>query len=93
MCIRDRNPAIPVIQNVDAEVQTEPEKIRSNLVEQLSSPVMWTATMMKLVDLGVEKLVECGPGSVLRGLAKRVSRDLETLGSDGPEDMRLLKES
>ena len=49
--------------------------------------------MMKLVDLGVEKLVECGPGSVLRGLAKRVSRDLETLGSDGLEDMRLLKES
>ena len=88
-----KNPAIPVIQNVDAEVQTEPEKIRSNLVEQLSSPVMWTAIMMKLVDVGVEKLVECGPGSVLRGLAKRVSRDLETLGSDGPEDMRLLKES
>ena len=88
-----KNPAIPVIQNVDAEVQTEPEKIRSNLVEQLSSPVMWTAIMMKLVDLGVEKLVECGPGSVLRGLAKRVSRDLETLGSDGLEDMRLLTES
>ncbi len=87
-----KNPSIPVIQNVDAEVQTEPEKIRSNLVEQLSSPVMWTAIMTKLVDLGVEKLVECGPGSVLRGLAKRVSRDLETFGTDGPEDMRLLKE-
>ena len=56
-----KNPAIPVIQNVDAEVQTDPEKIRSNLVEQLSSPVMWTAIMMKLVDVGVEKLVECGP--------------------------------
>ena len=88
-----KSPSIPVLQNVDAEIQTDPEKIRSNLVEQLSSPVMWTSIMTKLVDVGVNKLVECGPGAVLRGLAKRVSRDLETFGSDGPDDMRLLKES
>ena len=84
-------PSIPVIQNVDAEIQTDLGKIRSNLIEQLTAPVMWTSTMNKLVDSGVEKLVECGPGSVLRGLAKRVSRDLEMFGSDSSNDMKLLK--
>ena len=47
--------------------------------------------MMKLVDAGVERLVECGPGAVLRGLAKRGYRDLEMFGTDSPDDMNLLK--
>ena len=88
-----KQPSIPVIQNVDAEIQTDLGRIRSNLIEQLTAPVMWTAIMMKMVDVGVEKLVECGPGSVLRGLAKRVSRDLDMFGADGPDDMNLLKGS
>tara|TARA_A100001011_G_scaffold361396_1_gene409478 strand:+ start:523 stop:1443 length:921 start_codon:yes stop_codon:yes gene_type:complete len=88
-----KEPSIPVIQNVDAEIQTDLGRIRSNLIEQLTAPVMWTSIMMKMVDVGVEKLVECGPGSVLRGLAKRVSRDLVMFGADGPDDMNLLKGS
>ena len=88
-----KQPSIPVIQNVDAEIQTDLGRIRSNLIEQLTAPVMWTSIMMKMVDVGVEKLVECGPGSVLRGLAKRVSRDLDMFGADGPDDMNLLKGS
>jgi len=88
-----KEPSIPVIQNVDAEIQTDLGRIRSNLIEQLTAPVMWTSIMMKMVDVGVEKLVECGPGSVLRGLAKRVSRDLDMFGADGPDDMNLLKGS
>ena len=80
-------PEIPVIQNVNAEISSDSDQIRVNLIEQLSAPVMWTATMNKLVGLGVERVVECGPGAVLRGLAKRVSRDLSFDGLDNLADM------
>ena len=86
-------PEIPVIQNVNAEISDEVDQIRSNLIEQLSAPVMWTATMNKLVGLGVERVIECGPGAVLRGLAKRVSRDLSLDGLDSLADMEAFLSS
>ncbi len=80
-------PAIPVLQNVNAEITLDADQIKSNLIEQLSAPVMWTATMNKLVELGVGTIVECGPGAVLRGLAKRISRDLTVDGLDNTADL------
>jgi [acyl-carrier-protein] S-malonyltransferase len=82
------SPQIPIIQNVNAEVVVDPDQIKINLIEQLVSPVLWVTSMHKLLGLGVIDLIECGPGSVLRGLAKRVSRDFSLSGLDGLEDMR-----
>ena len=80
-------PRIPVIQNVNADISSDVEEIKSNLIEQLSAPVLWTATMNKLIELGIGRIVECGPGAVLRGLGKRVSRDLSFDGLENVADM------
>ena len=64
-------PSIPILQNVCAEVEADPARIRENLVKQLYSPVLWTQTQQNLAQRQVETLIECGPGKVLSGLAKR----------------------
>lgn len=65
---------VPVIANVNAEVVTEQVKIKQSLVEQLYSPVLWEASVRKLLDEGVTHFVECGPGKVLSGLIKKIDR-------------------
>lgn len=66
-------PHVPVIQNVEASSADTPEMIRAMLVRQVYQPVRWTATLRKLAALKVQLLVECGPGKVLAGLAKRTT--------------------
>lgn len=67
-------PRIPIVSNVDAAPHDDPEEIRDLLIRQVESPVRWEDSMRKLVDLGVEKMVEVGPGRVLAGLMKRIDR-------------------
>jgi [acyl-carrier-protein] S-malonyltransferase len=62
----------PVVSNVTAEPILEAVEIRRSLVAQLTSPVRWHASMLKMVELGYADFVECGPGAVLSGLARRV---------------------
>lgn len=73
-----RLPSIPVLHNVSTEISTTADEIRSALVRQLWQPVRWSATVLKLVDGGVERFAECGPGKVLAGLNRRISRQSET---------------
>lgn len=67
-----RDAAYPVLQNVASEPTTDGALIRERLAEQIASPVRWTETMLAMRGLGIEVLVEAGPGSVLTGLARRV---------------------
>ena len=69
-------PAIPVINNVDVAIETDPAKIKDALVRQAYSPVRWVETMQKMTALGVTDVAECGPGKVLAGLVKRCSDQL-----------------
>ncbi len=69
-------PQIPVVQNVDAAVATSIEQIKTNLVAQLYSPVLWSDTVVAMAQQGAETLLECGPGKVLSGLNKRIQRSL-----------------
>jgi [acyl-carrier-protein] S-malonyltransferase len=66
-----RDPAFPVVSNVTASPVREGGEARRLLIEQLTSPVRWTATMTTIVDAGHTDWLELGPGSVLVGLAKR----------------------
>lgn len=68
-----RQPTIQVIQNVDAAFAATPSAIRAMLVRQVYQPVRWTATLRKLAALNSQLLIECGPGKVLTGLAKRTA--------------------
>ncbi len=67
---------MPVINNVDVAMETDPEKIRDALIRQLYSPVRWVETIQALKEQGVGHLYECGPGKVLCGLVKRIDRDM-----------------
>ena len=64
----------PVIQNADVVAYADAEQIREALARQLWQPVRWTETIEFLVESGVEKFIECGPGKVLAGLNRRISR-------------------
>ena len=64
-------PMIPVINNVDVSIETEPAKIKDALIRQAYSPVRWVETMQKIATMEVTTVAECGPGKVLSGLVKR----------------------
>ncbi len=80
-----REPAIPVIQNVDADVHIGAQAIRDALARQLYLPVQWTACVRALAARGIVRIAECGPGKVLCGLNKRIDKSIENraLGSVG----------
>ena len=64
-------PQIPVINNVDVAIETDPERIKDALVRQAYNPVRWVETVQKMAGMGVTMVAECGPGKVLAGLTKR----------------------
>ena len=70
-------PALPVVQNVDAETHGSVEAIRDALVRQLYLPVQWTGCVQALAAQGATRIAECGPGKVLAGLAKRIDKGLD----------------
>lgn len=72
-----KSPRIPVWSNVDAKPHTDPEEIRSLLVQQVLSPVRWEDTMRGFLDEGCDRFYELGPGPVLCGLLKRVQRKVD----------------
>jgi len=74
-------PICPVYQNVDAKPHSNPDEIRANLVAQLTSPVRWTQTASNMIADGGTIFVEVGPGTVLQGLIKKVSSEVETLSA------------
>ena len=75
--IEIRGPRIPVWSNVDAKPHTDPQEIRSLLIQQVLNPVKWEETMRNLLAAGIEQFYEIGPGRVLAGLLKRVNRKME----------------
>jgi [acyl-carrier-protein] S-malonyltransferase len=75
--IQIRSPRVPVWSNVDAQPHTDPEEIRELLIRQVLQPVLWEQTMRNLLEYGVDRFVEIGPGRVLAGLLKRVHRKVE----------------
>ena len=82
-----QTPQIPVINNVDVAMPTDPAAIRSALVRQLYSPVRWVETVQKMAADGVDRLIECGPGKVLVGLNKRIERNMAAQAVFDPESL------
>ena len=67
-------PVCPIYQNVDAQPHTNPDEIRENLVTQLNSPVRWTQSVRNMMADGAQEFIECGPGTVLTGLIRRIQK-------------------
>ena len=79
---------IPVVTNVEAEINSSKERVKRLLVAQVSSPVRWEESMRKMIEQGIEQVVEIGPGKVLSGLMKRIDNRVETRNI---EDLQTLK--
>jgi [acyl-carrier-protein] S-malonyltransferase len=79
---------IPVVTNVEAEINSSKERVRGLLVAQVSSPVRWEESMRKMIAEGIEEVMEIGPGKVLSGLMKRIDNRVETRNI---EDLQTLK--
>jgi [acyl-carrier-protein] S-malonyltransferase len=84
-----REPAIPVVNNVDVMTEQLPDRIREALVRQLYNPVRWVESVTALAGRGVGQLIECGPGGVLAGLNKRITPEPRTVA---PKDAGALRE-
>ncbi|MCS7004095.1 MAG: ACP S-malonyltransferase [Cytophagales bacterium] len=67
----------PIYQNVDAKPHAEPTLIKQNLIKQLTSPVLWTQSVLAMVKDGAALFFECGPGKVLQGLIKKITPEVE----------------
>jgi len=76
-----KTPVCPVYQNVNAQAVTNPETIKQNLIAQLTAPVRWTQIAQNMVTDGGKVFVEVGPGTVLQGLVKKVSNEVECLSA------------
>lgn len=76
-----KTPVCPVYQNVNAQAVTNPETIKQNLIAQLTAPVRWTQITQNMVADGGKVFVEVGPGTVLQGLVKKVSNEVECLSA------------
>jgi len=77
--INETNIQLPnrsVIHNVDALSSDDIDQIKKNLIDQIKKPVLWTQTISNMSNLGVEKIIECGPGKVLAGLTRRIDKNL-----------------
>ncbi len=72
-----RQPVAPVYQNVTAKPETDPEKIRENLIAQLTSPVRWTQSVQRMIADGATEFYEVGPGNVLLGLLRKINRQVK----------------
>jgi len=66
-------PTIPVINNVDVQILSDPQAIKDALVRQAAKPVRWQETIQAMAQQGITQVVECGPGKVLAGLTKRIN--------------------
>ncbi len=69
-------PSIPLINNVDVAIVSDPAAIKDALVRQAASPVRWVESVQKMAASGVTRVIECGPGKVLTGLVKRINGEL-----------------
>lgn len=80
-------PAIPVVQNVNAQIHSDVAGICDALVRQLHEPVRWTACVQALAGQGVTRVAECGPGKVLAGLIKRIDKALDARALGSPAEL------
>ncbi|MCR6662459.1 MAG: ACP S-malonyltransferase [Luteimonas sp.] len=81
-----REPVLPIVQNVDAEVHDGVQAIRDALVRQLYLPVQWTRCVQALAADGTTRIAESGPGKVLAGLVKRIDKGIDARAIGSPED-------
>ena len=80
-------PQIPVVHNVTAQTESNPEKIKALMIEQIYNAVRWVECVNTMSAAGITTMIECGPGKVLSGLNKRINSELTTLSVEKSEEV------
>ena len=83
-----KEPKFKIINNVNANAETDPENIKSLLVEQIFSTVRWRESILKMNNAGVKKYIEIGPGKVLSGMVKRTLKDVNSFSINSIADIK-----
>jgi len=81
---------IPVVTNVEAAPNLDKDRVMELLVRQVSAPVLWEASVMRMIEEGVGKFIEMGPGKVLTGLVKRISKNVDACNVEDLTTLRAL---
>jgi [acyl-carrier-protein] S-malonyltransferase len=87
LAVAFRDPAVPLVNNVDARVVRDAETCRDGLVRQVSGAVRWQESVELLAREGVTTFVEVGPGTILSGLVRKTARGTRVLNVDSPESL------
>jgi len=82
-----QKPLVPIVSNINAKSETDPIKLRENLINQVTGTVKWRETMLLANKLGVQKITELGSGKVLTGIAKRMIENVNTLNIENSADL------
>ena len=72
-----KDPLVPIISNVTAAPENKSEDIKRLLIEQIEKPVRWRESVINMINTGVNRFIEIGPGKVLSGLVKRIDRNIK----------------
>ncbi len=84
--------AFPVIANVSAQPNADPEQVKGLLVRQIDGPVLWEQTIARMAEHGVTHALEIGPGKVLAGLVKRIDKRIAVLSVSDPESVGKIQD-
>jgi [acyl-carrier-protein] S-malonyltransferase len=87
-----KTPAIPVAQNYIGTTEDSPETMKKNVIKQLTGSVRWEECIKALTEMGVDTIIEFGPGNVLTGLAKKIDSNLNTVSINSIETLESFKE-
>jgi [acyl-carrier-protein] S-malonyltransferase len=88
--IRITTPKVSVVSNLTAGVESEPEKIKQNLVKQMNHRTLWEDSMRFMLSNGVRTFVEFAPGKVLKGLLKKIEPEAQVLSLGNLEDFHAI---
>jgi [acyl-carrier-protein] S-malonyltransferase len=83
--------AVPVVTNVEAAPNQDSGRVRALLTEQVTAPVRWEESTLRLHAMGVTEALEVGSGNVLAGLCKRIAPEINVRGAGDPEAIRSLR--
>jgi [acyl-carrier-protein] S-malonyltransferase len=81
---------LPVVTNVEALPNIDRDRVRELLIRQVSAPVLWEASVMRMIEDGVDRFVEVGPGKVLTSLVKRISKNVAACNVEDTATMKAL---
>lgn len=85
-----RQPRIPIVANITGQILTTADEVRKELADHILKPVQWTTSVLEMVTLGSAEFFEIGPGQVLSGLIKRISREVQVVNLSDREIARVL---